>query len=405
MDYNPYSQEFSRIKSILGEVKNKNKILADDLTWFDNTDIGRIYILLDGAKQRKETILRRIVEGEAEIDVLQRKSNEIKSLIGTAFNPFNWFDSEQKNLKARLNVIKKELHSKQNYIDGEKKLLSEIKSSISDKVEELEKHKLFNRQQTVNDLSEATNKIAELENELIQVRKRKAKVDIELRPIIDQIIRYESDTAKAKDNIRRAQSMRQQLDRAGNSYERAMVHRECENLFGDGNPSNVIRKQEKLVRQYEKDLDKTRRRAGQVGNKAARDIKKIVIDGNNLCYERSEFVGLEPLITLTKWLHQEEYKVIVVFDSAIRSQLQSNDKGIRAQFDDGVEVHIVASKQLADETILNIASNNKFCYVISNDRYGEYREKEAVVDGRIIRHEIVDKSIMIHDLSFSQRYG
>lgn len=375
------------------------------MVWFDNTDIKRIRLLLDEAKQKKETILRRVVEGETELDVLQIKYNEIMSLIRTALNPFNWFDSEQKNLKARLNVIKKELHLKQNYIDGERKLLSEIKSSISDKDKELEKYKLFNRQQAANDLSAVTNKIDEHENELIQVSKRKDKVDIELFPIIDQISRYKSDIEKAKDNIRRAQSMNQRLERAGNSYERAMVHRECESLFGDGSPSNVIRKQENLVRQYEKDLDKTRKRAAQVGNKAARDIKRIVIDGNNLCYERNKFVGLAPLITLTKWLHQEEYKVIVVFDSAIRSQLKSNDKDIGAQFEDGVNVHIVASKQLADGTILDIASNDKFCYVISNDRYGEYKEKEAVVYSRIIQHEIVEKRIMIHDLGFSQSYG
>ena len=404
MEYNPHSQEYSRIQTILGEIKNKKRILTDDLTWFDNADIGEIYLSLDRAKQDKENLLRLIGEGEGEFDVLQRKAKEVKSLIGTAFNPLNWFDSEQKELKVRLNVVSKELHSKESQIDRARNSLSKIQSSISDTVEKLEKYKSFNRQQTSNNLNVATYKIAELENEFSQVSKLKNKVEIELRPIINQISGYESNIATAKDHIRRAEPMNQRLDEAENSYERAIIHQECEKLFGDGSPSKVIRKQEVLIRQYEKDLDKARRRALEVGKKAARDIRKIVIDGNNLCYEGGNFVGLEPLIALTRGLHQQ-YEVIVVFDSAIRSQVKSNDNVIRAQFEVGVKVHVVASKQLADDTILSVASNNKFCYVISNDRYGEYREKEAVVDSRIIRHEILDRRVMIHDLNFNERYG
>lgn len=66
--------------------------------------------------------------------------------------------------------------------------------------------------------------------------------------------------------------------------------------------------------------------------------------------------------------------------------------------------HIVASKQLADETILDIASNNKFDYVLSNDRFGEYLDKDVVRNDRLIKHEIVKGKVIIHDLDINCNY-
>ena len=122
-----------------------------------------------------------------------------------------------------------------------------------------------------------------------------------------------------------------------------------------------------------------------------------------MCYEGSKFIGLKPLLASTKEL-KKRYEITIVFDAAIRSQTKSSTKDIADKFD-GVHVHIVASKRLADDTILDVTSNDKYSYIISNDRFGEYKEKEVVKNDRIIRHEILNQQVLIHDLNINTKYS
>jgi hypothetical protein len=46
-----------------------------------------------------------------------------------------------------------------------------------------------------------------------------------------------------------------------------------------------------------------------------------------------------------------------------------------------------------------------FVYVLSNDRFAEYAEKPAVRDGRVLRHEILNGRILVHDLDVAASFG
>ena len=116
------------------------------------------------------------------------------------------------------------------------------------------------------------------------------------------------------------------------------------------------------------------------------------------------FVGINPLKEVTAEL-QKRFNVILVFDSAIRKMLMSHNAEIVAQFGSNMKVHIVANKQFADETILDLASNNITSYVISNDRFGDFNEKEVVKNNRMIRHEVVNNRVLIHDLDINVGYA
>ena len=65
-----------------------------------------------------------------------------------------------------------------------------------------------------------------------------------------------------------------------------------------------------------------------------------------------------------------------------------------------VRVHVVASKQAADQTVLETASPSD-AYVISNDRFRDFTDKPAVSGQRLIRHEIVAGKVLIHDLNLA----
>jgi hypothetical protein len=91
----------------------------------------------------------------------------------------------------------------------------------------------------------------------------------------------------------------------------------------------------------------------------------------------------------------------VIFDAGIRGLLRLKDSEIRAHFPDDVSIHAVASKGKADETILDAASGDKHCFIISNDRYSDFPDKDALKEQRVLRHEVFNNVIHIHDLNVS----
>lgn len=403
MEYNPFTLEYNRLCSVIEHKNSEKSIIDTELKWFDNTEIGDLFHLIESEKKSKNNY-KAVIDGiEKETVLIARNIQETNECTKSLFNPFNWFDEDQKNIRKKLNGLKTELSAKQVHKKRTLQSLSETEKSINKIGTDIAKHEEFDRQKVNNDVSRLDQEILLLNAEIKRISNSKNNVDTALRPVIEQIIRYESSISGAKGKINNAQSLERKLDSADNSYERAMIHEKCEKTFGDGSPKKIIREQERTIRKHERDLEKAKKRAIQIGKKASREIKRIVIDGNNMCYEGNEFVGLLPLIESTSEL-QKQYKVTVVFDSAIRSQVKANDRVIRAKFNNNIKVHIVATKQLADETILEIASGDDLYYILSNDRFGEYAEKEVLRNNRVIRHEIVDKKVIIHDLNINVGY-
>ena len=77
-----------------------------------------------------------------------------------------------------------------------------------------------------------------------------------------------------------------------------------------------------------------------------------------------------------------------MFDASIRRAPRVNDNHLRRELP-GTKVHVVASQGEADETILH-AAQDEFVFVLSDDRYAEYRDKSVVHDKHLIRHEIIN---------------
>ena len=213
----------------------------------------------------------------------------------------------------------------------------------------------------------------------------------------------ESRKRQARSDLDSAEELDRRLSAAPSSYERAMIHEQCERRFGTGSPRKIIGGRQREVRQLERDYNKASRRVEEVARTAARQIDTVVIDGNNLCYEGNRFIGLAAVEALLPSLSRM-CAVVVVFDSAIRRLLNTDDSALQGRLASHAKVHVVASRRMADETVLDLASASEFTYVLSNDRFGDFNEKAAVKGGRVIRHEIVNGNVFVHDLQLRAAY-
>ena len=84
--------------------------------------------------------------------------------------------------------------------------------------------------------------------------------------------------------------------------------------------------------------------------------------------------------------------------------LQMRDGDIQERFGSGAQVHVVATSAKADETVLAIAETDQAMYILSNDRFDDFAGRRAVSEKRIVRHEIVNNAVHIHELELSVKF-
>lgn len=232
--------------------------------------------------------------------------------------------------------------------------------------------------------------------ELDKAAKLNQKLEACLNEPYSELHRLVQRKRTVEQDVAKAEQIKLRLGGAANSYERKLIHDECAAAFGNDKPARVLDRLGKELGSINHTIVKLDRRLRELAARATRTVETIVIDGNNLCYQQREFVGLSALRPAAHTL-AKNHAVVVVFDASIRSKLKMSNQDIAAELGDQVITHIVASKQKADETVLDAAAAST-AFVVSNDRFGDFPEKAAVRDQRIIRHEILNGKIFIHEL-------
>lgn len=361
--------------------------------------------------------IKRLAATQREYELIVKATDELKNkrvneakiekeLVSNAklgINPSRWFSKERiqyakllKKSRIRLAEIDTEM------VDSESKSLA-ISAINTKQQKSLEKYRTLDTLEQQAKLRSLELRLIPLHSELTDLLKKRQKVDAQLKnPLIEQRSLQQRLEALQKD-MKLAVAFDQRLTSACNSYEKAMVHKDCGNAFGgESNPSRVKHTKQREIESVCRNLEKVEKRLRQIVQAATREISRLVIDGNNLCYQGKDFIGLSPLIALT-YAIAENYEVIVVFDANIRQLLEQNDQQIAYGFPREVRVHVVACKQAADQTVLEMAADSN-AYVISNDRFRDFTDKSAVNAQRLFRHEILAGKLLVHDLNIAITY-
>jgi rRNA-processing protein FCF1 len=403
MDFNPLTETCAALQQEIERLEQRARQVADELQWYGRTDPRALAKELSADKAKAENLGQELQALAREIDGHDAELREMAPAIGTLWNPLNWFAKDQVELRrkrARLRELAERIDAQKR---SKAKELDETRARVAAAAGDLQRHGSFDLARRQSDLANIEASVAGRRQELRSAAEHKRIVDDALAPVMQELQNLESRKARASSDLAAAETFDRQLTTARNSYQRAMIHEQCERRLGEGSPRRIVAERQKEIRQIERDHGKACCRAEEVGRKAARKVDAIVIDGNNLCYEGRSFIGLSALEALVPCLSRSR-AVIVVFDSAIRRLLNADDSAIRGRLGSHATVHVVASRERADETILELASANAETYVLSNDRFGDFNEKPAVKDGRVIRHEIVNGKIFVHDLRASAAY-
>tara|TARA_B110000503_G_C7137251_1_gene409343 strand:+ start:377 stop:1594 length:1218 start_codon:yes stop_codon:yes gene_type:complete len=403
MTFNPFDKQLESAKARELELGSSLNTVKNEIDWYGGTDLT---VLTDSRNELQNKLEKQSLSCthlRGEVQQIEANINKLSESINSLWNPKNWFDSQQRDLRGRASVLEKSLKEVNKNSSKAQGQLQNIKQRMSDKIAEIERYKDFNFDTKSKDRMILANQLSQQKREVERISDRKHQVDDALAPIVAQIHDTEKKKSEAASIKRQAQSLDEELSNTDNSYERAMAHQKCEEKFGTGSPKKVISQKDSEIRRLGRDLEKLQKRAKTVADKVARNIKKLILDGNNLSYQGNIFIGLAALKSLVPIL-ANEYEIVLVFDASIRRALGSSDSDIRDVLGNDIQVHVVATSVKADETVLDLAGTDKTTFIVSNDRFAEFREKPAIRDQRVIRHEIVSGQVFIHDLGVSETF-
>lgn len=396
MSHNPIAAELAAAQTTLAQLRDSRLRLDQELRWHAQFDPERTSADLRAVTGARTDLVARIEQSRTGLADAQRSLDEHREGAALGWKPSRWFSDERGAAKRRYaeqQAVVDRLRAQHGAMEEQLKELEARKSGLES---DLRRYAAVDAERGRERLAQIDGEGAAQASKVADLVRRKERVDAHLAPLLSQLHDREREAARLDHVLRNAESFQYQLDHARDGYARKQIHLRCEHELGRGSPGAVIHEVSKQRRALDRDVEKLQRRIADEARRIARDIRAVVIDGNNLCYEGTEFIGLAALIPVTQALSRA-HDVTVVFDRSITTRWNLSEGELASSLP-GVKVHVVRSPRAADELILDVAGNPA-AVVLSNDRFGEFRDKDAVRDGRLVKHDILKGRVSVPDLA------
>lgn len=431
MSYNPYDKQFYelvneieikeiRIKEI-DDIINNNPTLKETLQK-KISNLEKEIINLNNEIKELSFEIRNFNDDIKSDSVLKETVGVIGTLGGVALIALN--DSPiGKLIGAGISILaggvaaheanqKQSRKEKVESLTQRLKLLNDnlndlIKTKIekSTKLEEIENYNLFEFNQERDFIS---SRLLNIAVELEKVEKEKIRIDNAIKEKIDILYGLYSEETSVSLDLETAENLKVRLESATNGYERKCIHEESERIFQESNPNKVVVNLKKRKRSLDKNIDKVDKEIKEKVKILTTNIDLIIIDGNNVCYKKDKFIGDIALKALVTALLESEItnksRILICFDNGISRLLSSTKKGVEDSFKSISEkIEVLISNGKADKTIINAAEKSN-TFIISNDRFVDFRDKKAIKERRCLRHRMVFNQIHIEEFSIVATY-
>lgn len=431
MNYNPYDNQFydlvneieikeTRIKEI-DDIINNHPTLKETLPK-EISNLEKEIINLNNEIKELSLEIRNFNDDIKSDSVLKETVGVIGTLGGVALIALN-ASPIGKLIGAGISILsgsvaaheanqKQSRKEKVESLTQRLKLLNDnlndlIKTKIekSTKLEEIENYNLFEFNQERDFISASLLNIAV---ELKKVEKEKIRIDNAIKEKTDILYGLYSEETSVSLDLETAENLKIRLESATNGYERKWIHQESERIFQESNPNKVVVNLKKRKRYLDKNIDKVDKEIKEKVKILTTNIDLIIIDGNNVCYKKDKFIGDIALKALVTALLESEItnksRILICFDNGISKLLSSTKKDVEDSFKSISEkIEVLISNGKADKTIINAAEKSN-TFIISNDRFVDFRDKKAIKERRCLRHRMVFNQIHIEEFSIVATY-
>jgi hypothetical protein len=385
-------------------LESAKQALERKISAHQSVDVEQSRIRQDRLQETAKEITRRIPIVESELQILSRERAEMANDLVSMVWFWHYFSKAQADRRSEVERVDLKIEEVKKRLARERSWLQEARDEWIEVDRKLRDFHAFDLNMALSELEPYGPEIARLKTRLDSGRDEILRLESAIAPHVAQYKKLSKEHASLKARIDLARDFVRRLSEAKDGAARGVIHGECERALGVGKPGAFISDNERTLNSLERNRDKIERRIVSELDKAQRRIDHLVIDGKNMCFQESTFIGLK---AITAFLAAPigPIKVTVVFDASIRNDLKAGDDEIRTQLDRKAAVHISPSKTAADEFLLKLASGNPHAFIISNDRFKEYSDFSAVAEGRVLRFLIADKKLMINDLDLTLSFS
>ena len=351
-------------------------------------------------KNTEAKLAGQIADQKINETTLEQRRNKLITRKTGYLKFWSFFSEEQKEIRKKVKGLDEAIALIKQNLKTQKEVKQTTQESISSIQQHILEYEQFDLGSARTLLASTAAEIQRTQSKITIAKAELDRLEEKLLPHTRQLGRLKFEHATFKSEMNAAERFDQSLSSAKNSYDKAMIHQECEATLGDGSPRKIINDRRGKIRHLENNIPKIERRIQDELKKLDREINHLVIDGNNICYEGNSFIGLRGLLGLLKALNNR-FKITVVFDASIRALLKIDNQGVNKALGPSVNAHITPTKTAADEYLLKIAEKKKDTYILSNDRFKEYHDYEVVKSDRVLRFLIADEKLMANDLNLT----
>lgn len=444
MSVNPVTPDRERVERRLAELAVRRDDLATRVARYASTDgeklqrkLQRAALEMDRLARDRQSARTDVTAARQELEGVQRARREAVASGRRSWSPKSWFDPEARASRTLADQLGEQ----------EDLLVQRVKSATSaqrtatrrcnEKLGELDERQQhlrwflgFDMDAAQAELDVVGEELAILALELDVLRQREVNVERHIRPFCEAVETAEEELARESERASATESrlseieshmeevaeMRQRLAHT-TGYESRLIHDECERQFGTRKPDaaqralqreseechRLMKRSTLRMERMERDRAKHLRRLQAEAAKAARIIRAVVIDGSNLSYDNASFIGVEPAFVVAGAL-QGEYAVTLVFDDSTRAKAHASAASLQQRLP-GVDVHVTAPRTSADEALLRLADGREDVWVVSNDRFVEHFDRDAVKNRRLLTHEVFNGRVIVADLDVNVAFA
>lgn len=407
MHYNPHHAKYLQLNQSIEQLQQRIDSIHAELQWHRQFDIAAIQTAYANHNSEWRQQNLQLQSLEQNCSVQQQTLRQTVASQKTLWNPLNWFNAKERAKRKQKAVIITQLDTLTLQINTQKDACSKAARATQDLLRQLEKYHAFKPQLLETESDQCLTKQQLLISQLQRVKQLKAAADSALAMPLANLQNAKAELARQQQTVQLASSLENQLNAAANGYERKLVHEKSEKQLGVSRPASAKQKAERQIISLNRDIAKIEKRLRDLQQDYSRDIRTLVIDGNNMCYQQNRFIGVQAVKAFIETA-ASQYQIKVVFDASIRRYLNAGSNAIEKMVDPLNQcefVYVVATKQKADETILGLANEDKYSYVISNDRFKDFAELACVQQNRVIRHEILDNRVFVHSLGIDTYFS
>lgn len=403
-EFNPYSDRLSAQTAALNKATAEKLDWISQLAWYALFDSDASFSNLNLARTEEMRIACELAQSTALLKTQRANVSDLMTKASIGLDPRYWFSSQRavaKRMSNEASQILVQLEHKCAELQHKKNIYIEQGKCLQT---DLNRYRSFDSLRAKDAIRCLDSVQIQLNSEISNLTELTRDADVQLQPHLLMLNEKKRQRVDVLCQMDVAKKFDQSLSNAKNSYDRALIHDECTNELGDGSPKNILRSLQRTLDSIERDIRKLEERLTTIFKRLTREVRTVVIDGNNLCYQRSIFIGLAPLTALVMALSLK-YEVIIVFDASARSLFKMKNAEIVAHFDKSVKVHVMPRGGKADEAILELAEKDPTIFVISNDKFTDFTDKRAVAEDRLFKHDIGDDVVCLHDLGLAIQYS